>query len=156
MTTRRVIALAMTLAVVSSVNVSSTTPARAEGDITIGGQWWDQNHRDAKYDEFIQVPRGGFLENYLLREWSGRNYLALWGANAIQKDQANKLTWANGVRWRADLGYSQIPHTFSHLARSAWVQASPGFFALPDQLQTANQTTPANYTTNMRDVLANS
>jgi MtrB/PioB family decaheme-associated outer membrane protein len=156
MTTRRVVAVAMTLAVVSVVSVPLPAALGAEGNFTVGGQWWDQSARDAKYQEFSEVPRGAFLENYLLREWSGRNALILWGANAIHTDQANRLTVANGVRWRADLSYLEIPHTFSHLARSAWWQGSPGAYTIDDTIQARNQANPAGYSARMTDLLNNS
>ncbi len=150
------LAVAMTLAGGLIVCAMSPPARAAEGDVIIGSQWWTQSARDAKYDEFSQVPRGGFLETFLLREWSGRNSLALWGANAIRADQATKLTWANGARWRMDLGYTQIPHTFSHVARSPWVQTTPGWFTLPDTLQAKNQASPSRYTFTMNDLLGGS
>ena len=36
-------------------------------------QWFDQTVPEAKFQEFREVPRGGFLESFLAREWSGRN-----------------------------------------------------------------------------------
>ncbi|HEY3215945.1 MAG TPA: MtrB/PioB family outer membrane beta-barrel protein [Candidatus Eisenbacteria bacterium] len=153
MTTLR---LAVATALACGMVVSAFCPvARAgEGEVSFGSQWWDQTVRDAKYDEFSQVPRGGFLESFVLREWSGRNSLALWGANGLRSDQASKLTWANGARWRVDLGYTQIPHQFSHTARWGWTQTAPGVFTLPDTLQARNQALPTSYTPRMADFLA--
>jgi MtrB/PioB family decaheme-associated outer membrane protein len=99
------------------------------------------------------VPRGGFIESFMMREWSGRNSVALWGANAIRGDQASRLTWANGARWRMDLGHAQIPHTFSQIARWGWLQSSPGYFSIPDSLQARNQAIPGSYTQRMTDFL---
>jgi len=131
--------------------------SRAQGNqFTIGGQWWDQSAPEAKYQEFRQVPFGGFVQSFLVREMAGRNTVTLWGANAIRADQATRLTWNNGARWRVDLGYAQIPHTFSEIARWGWFQSAPGVFGLPDSLQAANQRTPANYTKNMNDYLYSS
>jgi MtrB/PioB family decaheme-associated outer membrane protein len=128
--------------------------ARADGNqFTIGGQWWDQTAPEAKYDEFREVPMGGFVESFMVREMIGRQSVALWGVNAIRSDQSTQLTWADGARWRVDLGYAEIPHTFSHIARWGWNQPGAGVFVLPDSLQSANQRTPANYTKNMTDFL---
>ena len=156
MTTLRVIAVSMTLAFALVVSAPSPPARAAEGNVTFGGQWWTQSAEEAKFQEFKEVPQGAFIQNFLLREWSGRNSLALWGANSIRSDQANRLTFANGVRWRADVGYAEIPHTFSFIARSPWAQAAPGVFTLSDSIQAANQKTPANYTKNMTELLANS
>jgi MtrB/PioB family decaheme-associated outer membrane protein len=131
-----------------------TLDAGAEGNqFTIGGQWWDQTAPEAKYDEFREVPMGGFVESFMVRQMVGRQSVALWGVNAIRSDQSTQLTWADGARWRVDLGYAEIPHTFSHIARWGWNQTGAGVFALPDSLQSANQRTPGNYTKNMSDFL---
>jgi len=145
----------MTLAGGLVVSVMSPAAWAAEGEFSIGSQWWDQTAPDAKYQEFSQVPRGGFLETFVLREWAGRNSVALWGANAIQSNQASKLTWANGARYRVDLGYTQIPHTFSRIARWGWTQTAPGVFTIPDTLQDRNQAFPNSYTGRMTDFLRN-
>jgi MtrB/PioB family decaheme-associated outer membrane protein len=141
----------MTLAVVVIVSAFGSHAWAADGNVTFGGQWWSQSANEAKYQEFRYVPLGGLVESYLLQEWGGRTGFALWGANGLQKDQANRFTLTNGVRWRADLGYTQIPHDFSNISRWGWTQVSPGRFTVPDALQSANQTTPANFATAMQD-----
>ena len=153
MTTLR---LAVATALACAMVASAWSPAAqaSDSEFTVGSQWWDQTSPDAKYQEFSEVPRGGFLESFLWREWSGRNSVALWGANALRSDQASKLTWANGARWRLDLGYAQIPHTFSRVARWGWAQSAPGVFNLPDTLQQRNEVIPGTYTQRMKDFLA--
>lgn len=148
------LAVATALACGMVAGAPSSAARAAEGNVTFGSQWWDQSARDAKYHEFSQVPRGGFLESFLLREWSGRNSVALWGANGLRNDQASRLTWANGARWRVDLGYTQIPHSFSDVARWGWLQGRPGVFTLPDSLQARNQAIPTSYTQRMTDFLS--
>lgn len=154
MTTHRK-AVAMSLA--SGLFVCGlTTPVRAdEGQFTVGSQWWSQTNPEAKFQEFREVPRGGLLEDFLWSTWSGRNTLTLWGVNGLRTDQATRLTLANGVKWRMDLGYQEIPHTFSQVARSPYNQGTPGWWMLPDSLQAKNQRTPATYTPTMTDLLAN-
>ena len=135
------------------VSVMSTQARAAQGEFVLGGQWFDQTLPEAKFREFSDVPRGGFIESFMIREWSGRNSVALWGANAIRGDQVSRLTWANGARWRMDLGYAQIPHTFSQIARWGWLESSPGDFSIPDSLQARNQAIPSSYTQRMSDFL---
>ena len=53
-----------------------------DGGFTAGSQWWYQSARDAKFEEFRDVPRGEFLESFALHDSLGRNDLALWGAKA--------------------------------------------------------------------------
>jgi hypothetical protein len=145
----------MIAALAGGMVVSAMSPEvrAAENEFTIGGQWFDQTLPEAKFQEFREVPRGGFLQSFMVSEWSGRNSVALWGANGIRSDQASKLTWANGARWRVDLGYAQIPHTFSQIARWGWLQSAPGVFSLPDSLQARNQAIPGSYTQRMADFL---
>jgi MtrB/PioB family decaheme-associated outer membrane protein len=133
----------------------SLPAARAgeQSEATFGSQWWTQSANDAKYQEFRDVRRGGFLESFVVRNWSGRNLLNIQGVNALAKDQSTRLTYANGVRFRLDLGYQEIPHTFSNSARWGWLQASPGVFILPDSLQARNQLIPGTYTQRMLDYL---
>lgn len=141
------------------VSPQSLVAQAAESELFFGAQWWDQTAPDAKYQEFSQVPRGTFVQSFLLRDWSGRNSVALWGANAIRTDQASKFTWANGARWRVDLGYAKIPHTFSQIAHWGWAENAPGVFTLPDTLQARNQQLPDStgkpfyYTPRMLDFL---
>ena len=131
MTTHRM-AIVATLACGMVVSAWHPEVLAADNEFTIGGQWFDQTVPEAKFQEFREIARGGFLESFLFREWAGRNSVALWGANGIRSDQVSKLTWANGARWRVDLGYQQIPHTFSQVARWGWFQSAPGVFTLPD------------------------
>jgi MtrB/PioB family decaheme-associated outer membrane protein len=155
MTTRK-LAVAMSLA--SGLVMSGLmSPARAEeNQFTIGSQWWTQTVSEAKYQEFREVPRGGFLESFMWSTWSGRNNLSIWGANGLQLDQATKLSLSNGVKWRLDVGYAQIPHLFSMIAHSPYAQGVPGYWMLPDSLQAKNQSNPSKYTANMQDLLNNS
>ncbi len=128
--------------------------AWAEGDVTFGSQWWEQTANEAKFQEFREVPRGGFLESFMLREWKERNSVKLWGANALRHDQSANLGWTNGARWRLDVGYLEIPHLYSQIARTPYAQVRPGVFVLPDTLQRVNQDYPNSYTNTMNDLLA--
>ncbi|MGH7740385.1 MAG: MtrB/PioB family decaheme-associated outer membrane protein [Candidatus Eiseniibacteriota bacterium] len=145
MTTQR-IAVALTLA--SGLAICGLAmPARAaeethyNGYITGGAQGWDQTAPESKYQEFRAIPRAGFLSDYLWTMWSGKNTIGLWGTHFSQIDQNNRLMMASGVKWRLDIGYQQIPHLFSQIARSPYYQASPGKWTLPDTLQAKNQNT---------------
>ena len=150
-TLRLMVVAAFTCGII--VGAQGSVAKAADAEVTFGSQWWSQSALDAKYHEFSEVPRGAFLESFVLSEWSGRNTLALWGANGLRDDQATKLTWANGARWRLDLGNLQIPHAFSDIARWGWLQGSPGVFSLPDTLQSRNQVIPGTYTQRMTDFL---
>lgn len=135
---------------------SASIPAVRAGETseaTFGSQWWTQSKNEAKYQEFRELPRGGFLESFMVERWSGRNLLQIQGVNGLAADQSTRATYANGVRFRIDLGYQEMPHLFSQAARWGWLQASPGVFILPDSLQGRNQLIPGTYTQRMQDFL---
>ena len=135
---------------------SASIPAVHAGETseaTFGSQWWTQSRNEAKFQEFRKVPRGGFLESFLVERWSGRNLLQVQGVNGLVSDQSTKATYANGVRFRVDLGYQEVPHLFSQVARWGWLQSAPGVFILPDSLQGRNQLIPGTYTQRMQDFL---
>lgn len=151
-TLRNAVATALACGMLASASI----PAARAGDgseATFGSQWWTQSVNDAKYQEFREQPRGGFLESFVWQQWSGRNSVRLQGMNALRRDQNSKLTWANGARFRLDLGYQEIPHLFSQVARWGWLQSSPGVFVIPDSLRARNQAIPGSYTQRMIDFL---
>ncbi len=139
----------------SLVMCGAAARAGAEGSVTWGSQWWDQTANDANYQTFREVPRGGFLRDFVLREWNGRDYWALSGVNALRRDQNTTLTLARGGRYWLDVGYQQIPHLYSQVARSPYVETSAGVFSLPDSLQALNQRNSGAYARTMTDLLRN-
>lgn len=137
--------------------VASTASAQSSGSATFGGQWWTQNKPEAKYREYRAMPRGGFLENYVLRESNGGWDAFLWGENALEEDQHNYLSLSKGVNFRVDAEYTGVPHLYSDVARSPFSQVRPGVFVLPDSIQRIMQNgtggTAATYTAALRDLL---
>ena len=126
----------------------------SDGSVTFGTQWWDQTAREAKFQEFSEEPRGAFLEQYALRAWRDRNLVLFYGDHSLRHDQSNSLTWWNGAKLRVDLGYQEIPHNLSLIARSPFSEVSPGREVVPDSLQAANQANPAGYVARLKDALA--
>lgn len=140
-----------------AIVLGAAAPALGEthGSATGGTQWWDQTAPEAKFQEFREVPRGTFLESFVLRSFRDRNLLEFYGANALRRDQTNTLTWWNGARLRLDLEYTQIPHNLSFISRSPYTQVGLGTLLLPDSLQRSNEQTPASYASRMKDLLDN-
>jgi MtrB/PioB family decaheme-associated outer membrane protein len=114
----------------------------ATNDVTFGSQWWSLTAPEAKFQEYREVPRGGFLESFYLREHKNQDMLAFWGTSALQGDQHNNLWLAHGVRWQLDGSYTAIPHRFSNLTKTPYGTPSPGVFLLPDSLQRLIQSIP--------------
>jgi MtrB/PioB family decaheme-associated outer membrane protein len=144
----------MLLAGLVAVCLFGAPAARAEGDfVTFGSQWWNQTAPEAKFQEYRDVPKGGFLETFLLNTEIGRNQFTLFGRNALQNDQATGLRWTNGVRLQFDMSYAETPHRFSFITKTPWVQVGPGVFVLPDSVQSAIQKSSGSYAGRMNDLL---
>ena len=133
---------------------ASTASADTDGLATFGWQGWFQTAPEAKFREFRDLPRGGFLEQFLLRDRKGDVSSTLWGANAARTDEMYGLSLARGALWRLDASYQEIPHLFSQVARSSYTETSAGVFLLPDSLQRTNQENPGSYVPTMTDLLS--
>jgi MtrB/PioB family decaheme-associated outer membrane protein len=139
----------------ASLLVASQSLAQSDGAATFGGQWWSQTNPESKFREYRDLPRGGYLSDYVLREFNGPWAGAIWGNDALSKSQGNAFYLSNGVTWRLDGSYSETPHNFSFITKSPFVQTSPGVFVLPDVLQQQNQAASGtNYNRGMANVYA--
>ncbi len=131
MKARIVLAFVLTAALLA---VSSVW-AQSDGGFTVGGGFWSQTNPEAKFLEYRDLPRGGFLADYMLRQFSGSWAGAVWGQTPTRFDQQDAMYLAKGVRWRLDASFNGVPHRFSEVARSPYVQTSTGVFTLSDSLQ---------------------
>lgn len=129
--------------------------ALASGEAELGAQNWWQTAREAKYQEFREVPNGAFLGYFLLRGDLGGGVMGTgWGTADFLRHQELGAAVAKGVRWQFDGKYQQAPHMFSMIARSPFVQTSPGVYSLSDSLQRQNQENPSAYVPTMNSALA--
>jgi MtrB/PioB family decaheme-associated outer membrane protein len=149
----RTFVVLMGLAAAIGLSIPAPASGATEGSFTLGAQWWDQTAREAKFQEFSVQPRGAFLEDYALRTWKDRNLLLFYGDHGLRHDQSNSLTWWNGARVRVDLGYQEVPHNISFIARSPFSEVAPGVERIADSLQAANQANAAGYVARLRDAL---
>jgi MtrB/PioB family decaheme-associated outer membrane protein len=139
----------------------SSALAQSDGSVTFGGGFWTQNNPDAKYNEYQDVPRGAFLSDYVLRQFSGPYAAAVWGNSPTRNDQTNSMYLAKGVTWRLDADFTATPHNFSNVARSPYAQIGTGVFVLPDSIQRLIQNglqtaTNPNQNKALRDLLGSS
>jgi putative beta-barrel porin MtrB/PioB len=119
----------------------------ADGEVTFGTQWWDQTTREAKYEEFRDIPNGPFLESFVLMDNLAKGRYTVIGVDALQDDQATSVTYRK-PRWTAGLEYTRTPHNFSFLAITPYTEVAPGVLTLPDTLQRRVQENPSNQATN--------
>ena len=142
------------LTALAAVTFGASAAIAGDGQVSIGTGWWSQSAPEAKYQEFRVVPRGAFLESFLMRENLEDWATAGWGRNTGKADQGYGATTSKGVRWRADVTYQEIPHLFSQTARSLYGEASPGTYRLPDSLQRTNSEYGSAYVATMTNALA--
>ncbi len=136
-----------------SVAAPAGAQSDTQGEIRFGGQWWNQNAPEAKFQEFRDVPQGGLLESFYLYNAQGRHAVLLRGVHALANDQMTALTYSNGARLRVDVSSAQVPHNLSWVSRTPYTQGRAGVFSLPDSLQRLNQDNPAAYVATMTDLL---
>ncbi len=119
-------------------------PSVPPNHVTFGGQWWDQTRPEAKFQEFREFPRGGFIENWYVGGEAGRRSWEFSGANALRGDETARFRWSNGIRYKIRANYTQTPHNFSFITRSPYDLVNRGggvyAFVLPDSFQWSNQT----------------
>lgn len=127
----------------------------ADGEVTFGTQWWDQTSREAKFEEFRDIPNGPFIQSFtILDKLDGGRY-AITGVDAFQNDQSIAATY-HRPRFTVLALYREIPHNFSFIARSPFARIAPGVYVLPDTLQRRVQENPSGQASNtLRDLVNN-
>lgn len=142
------------LTALAAVTFGASAAVASESHFTFGTGWWSQSAPEAKFQEFRVVPRGAFLESFLMRETVNDWAVAGWGWNTSRADQGYGFTASRGIRWRADVSYQEIPHLFSQTARSLYGETRPGEYRLPDSLQRTNSEYGSAYIATMQNALA--
>ncbi|MGE5178324.1 MAG: MtrB/PioB family outer membrane beta-barrel protein [Bacteroidota bacterium] len=130
----------------------------AEGEVTIGTQWWYQHDREPKYfDEYRDISNGPFVDEFVILDKIDGGRYAIFGEHALKRDQSTTALYRR-PRWTVGVRYQEIPHNLSYVSRTPYFEASPGYFALPDVIQRTIQTdsTNAQRTADLRDLTANS
>lgn len=129
---------------------------QSDGSVTVAGGFWNQDNPEAKYQEYRELPRGGYLANYVLRQFTGDWAMGIWGDTPTRHDQKNTMYLAKGVTWRLDADFSAVPHNFSFVSKTPFAENKPGVFTLPDSVQRIIQyqaTAAAN--ASLKDLFAN-
>lgn len=136
----------------------ATLPAAARGEntensVTFGSRWWWQSAPEARYREYLDLNRGGFLESFSMSAWNGKDAFSLTGDNALRLDQTTRLALSRGVSWQLELKNSQLPHMISAIARTPYTEIRPGVFTIPDSIQARGEVSnPAGYANLLRDL----
>ena len=152
MNAQRKWAMAVTLV---SLFVIAPSVRGADGSVTFGTQWWNQTHREAKFEEFRDIPNGPFLEEFVLLDSLRSGRFALFGQDALQNDQATTLLYRRS-RWTAGIEYDRTPHNYSFITRTPFAEIAPGVLVVPDSLQRTIQENPNAATATLSDLLRSS
>ena len=142
------------LPVTALLLLAATEAFAAEGEVTFGTQWWNQTKPEAKFQEFRDIPNGPFMDSFVLLDDFWKGHYAIVGVDALQNDQSTTALYRR-PRWTASFQYTQMPHTFSRVARTPYTEVTRGVLTLPDSLQRANQENSGAYTSTMTDLLRN-
>lgn len=136
------------VACVSWALLPSVTQAQGSSEplknfVTFGGLWYDQTQPEAKFVEFRDVQKGGFVEKWMVSGEKGRRAWEFSGANALRADENARFNYTNGIRYELSANYVQTPHNFSFITRSPYDARNMGNgvwnFSLPDSFQAWNE-----------------
>ncbi|OGS04713.1 MAG: hypothetical protein A3G41_00450 [Elusimicrobia bacterium RIFCSPLOWO2_12_FULL_59_9] len=112
--------------------------------LDFGGQAVRGDVASSKFDEYIDIPRGFYVESLGLRNYGDDYYFRLDGAKPGFKDQSLNIETGIWGLHKFSLGYDQTPHNLSNSARTFLRNDGEGVFTLPDNLQSSLQTSTTN------------
>ncbi|MBI4051352.1 MAG: MtrB/PioB family decaheme-associated outer membrane protein [Elusimicrobia bacterium] len=110
--------------------------------------FWGQavrgNTASSKFDEYIDVPHGFYLERLGLDKSGATCYFQLDGFKPGLKDQRISIETGMWGLHKLSLSYDQIPHNLSNTAQTFLRNDGNGTFTLPDNMQSSLQTSTNN------------
>ena len=129
------------------------TPERGSVEFGVRHFWGDVYGRPdlpfspalgtSKFNEYRDLRNNFFIRrlNIQLDDVLGsKNYLTLQSQRAIYKDQSYLVTFGQYGRFKFQVRYDEIPHTYTNTARTIFTQSSPGVYTVPLALRTTLQT----------------
>jgi MtrB/PioB family decaheme-associated outer membrane protein len=126
---------------------SATEPARVEGEIVTGPQWYLQEdpNNSAKFSEYREVPNGFVLE-FMQFSWRPKaNYfLELVAQDVSQLDQRIFLDAGKQDLWKFSFAWTENPRRWTDHAKQLYARQEGSVFTLDDSLQAAVQAAPAS------------
>ncbi|MBI4056617.1 MAG: MtrB/PioB family decaheme-associated outer membrane protein, partial [Elusimicrobia bacterium] len=117
-----------------------------KGNVEIGGQAVRGDTGSSKFDEYIDVPRGSFVESLELEVSTEPSacYLNVSAFKPGFKDQRFEIESGQWGKHRMTFTYDQIPHNFSNTAQTFLQDRGDGLFTLSDNMQSSLQTSTTN------------
>jgi MtrB/PioB family decaheme-associated outer membrane protein len=130
------------LAVLLLVPAVRATEATVSFDL--GGQAVMGNTDSSKFQEYVDVPEGVYVDNICVETTTGSFFTRLSVSKPSLKDQHADFEFGDWGRHRAYVSYDETPHNLSNTARSFLINEGQGRYTLPDGLQTDIQTAAGN------------
>ncbi|OGD21022.1 MAG: hypothetical protein A2W03_10065 [Candidatus Aminicenantes bacterium RBG_16_63_16] len=110
-----------------------------KGNAVSGAGFLKKEMESSKLFEYRDVPRGFVLSSFDLDVQKSNNFIVFKGENIRQADSRYDVTAGAYGRWKANFTWNQIPHRFSYFGKTLYTETTPGFYVLPDGLQTLVQ-----------------
>jgi MtrB/PioB family decaheme-associated outer membrane protein len=98
--------------------------------------------RTSKYEEYRDLRDGFFVRRFRLNMddlIGSKYYLDLQSDKAIYRDQSYLATFGKWNRFKVQLRFDEIPHTFSNTARTLYTQTGNGILTIPLSTRTTLQ-----------------
>ena len=155
-TNKITLALAMIAVLLFSAVAFSqeTTQGPVQGSVEFGarGIWGDVYGRPdlpfqpkietSKYNEYRDIRNGFFIRSFNMSMddvLGSKNYFTMKSSSSFYHDQSYLATFGQYGKFKLQLRYDQIPHTFSNTTRTLFTQSSPGVYTFPVALRQALQ-----------------
>jgi MtrB/PioB family decaheme-associated outer membrane protein len=108
--------------------------------------------KNSKYGEYRDIRDGFFVRRFRLNEdnvLGGKYYFDLQSDKSIYRDQSYLGTFGEWNRFKIQLRYDEIPHTYSDTARTLYTQTGNGVLTIPLFIRTNLQTLAATASTSI-------
>lgn len=135
------------------LSIAAATPSfAADGEVTIGAQWYHQTTREPKwFDEYRDITNGPMIESFVILDKIDGGRYALVGTNVLRHDQSTSLLYRR-PRLTVGVMYKEIPHHLSWNTRTPYARLGPGVYALPDAVQRRIQSDSASTSARTADL----
>ena len=111
---------------------------------------FDPTLKTSKYNEYRDLRDGFFIRRFRLNRddlMHSRYYFDLQSDKAIYLDQSYLATFGEWNRFKVQLRYDEIPHTYSNTARTLYTQTGRGILTIPMLTRSALQNLSATAAT---------
>jgi MtrB/PioB family decaheme-associated outer membrane protein len=112
------------------------------------GTPFDPALRTSKFNEYRDVRDGFYVRRFNLHYddiFGSKYYVSLKSQKAIYHDQSYLATFGQYGKFRLQLRYDEIPHTYTNTTRTLFTETAPGVWSYPAAMRAAMQaTTSAN------------